>query len=228
MNITSYSDHLTPISIASSGHLSYIIDWSDSSHVSFSYSVDGPTTKTKTWALAMPFNSTHHYAFVRDGTNLDLYFDGIKQGVMYNIGTDSLFFGWNNPLTLLGAGYNGQTDNYSMDEIRISDIARWHSNFVVPTSEYSQVIPTIIANNTVGIVSYPVQFTSLISGGSISSYNWSFGDGTFSTIQNPIHIYSTYGSFQTVLTVYDSDAAYNSNIINITAYETPMLIFKQI
>jgi len=41
--------------------------------------------------------------------------------------------------------------------------------------------------------------------GSIISWNWSFGDGTLSTLQNPTHLYSQAGTYAVTLGVTDSN-----------------------
>ena len=46
----------------------------------------------------------------------------------------------------------------------------------------------------------------------IRSWQWDFGDGTFDTIQNPIHLYPDTGSYQVVLHVIDSNGCANENI----------------
>ncbi|MCX6198611.1 MAG: PKD domain-containing protein [Bacteroidetes bacterium] len=44
----------------------------------------------------------------------------------------------------------------------------------------------------------------------ITSYFWSFGDGTFSSSQNPIHIYNSPGQFTPVLIVQNADGCVDS------------------
>jgi PKD repeat protein/predicted secreted protein len=48
--------------------------------------------------------------------------------------------------------------------------------------------------------------TSSCSQGSITGWNWKFGDSTTSTLKNPNHTYSTAGSYSVTLTVTDSSA----------------------
>ncbi len=43
--------------------------------------------------------------------------------------------------------------------------------------------------------------SSTINGGSISSWNWNFGDGTISSLQNPSHLYLSAGTYNVSLTV---------------------------
>ncbi len=49
------------------------------------------------------------------------------------------------------------------------------------------------------------------STGNYTNYNWSFGDGTSSTIANPIHTYSSQGTFLTCLTVYNNTTGCQSS-----------------
>jgi len=60
------------------------------------------------------------------------------------------------------------------------------------------------ASPTNGPVPLAVQFSgpSADSGGSsITQWNWNFGDGVTSTLQNPAHVYTTVGNFTPALTV---------------------------
>ncbi len=44
------------------------------------------------------------------------------------------------------------------------------------------------------------------SSGNINSWYWSFGDSTYSTLQNPVHTYSTSGTYYVCLTASDIDS----------------------
>ena len=46
-------------------------------------------------------------------------------------------------------------------------------------------------------------FTNTTSGGGSYAYSWSFGDGTYSSLENPSHFYSSQGTYYVCLTVYD-------------------------
>lgn len=54
------------------------------------------------------------------------------------------------------------------------------------------------------------------SDGSIVSWNWTFGDGTSSTSQNPTHSYSAAGTYSVSLTVADDDGATDSYSASVT------------
>lgn len=66
--------------------------------------------------------------------------------------------------------------------------------------------PNFSADVTEGIQPLVVQFTdaSQPGSGSISSWNWNFGDETSSNIQNPTHTYNTPGMYSVSLTVTNS------------------------
>lgn len=45
------------------------------------------------------------------------------------------------------------------------------------------------------------------------SWDWDFGDGAYSTIQNPLHVYTTPGYFDITLTVHDANGCSHSKVI---------------
>ncbi len=55
---------------------------------------------------------------------------------------------------------------------------------------------------------------------SIVWWNWSFGDGTYSTLQAPSHVYSDNGTYTVQLTVRDDDNSTASKMVNITVHDT--------
>ncbi len=66
---------------------------------------------------------------------------------------------------------------------------------------------------------------SVYSMGTITSWQWDFGDGTTSTVQNPSHIYSFSGSYTVNLTVTTPSGSFGntSNIVVISS--TPLVQF---
>lgn len=54
------------------------------------------------------------------------------------------------------------------------------------------------------------------SDGSIVSWDWDFGDGNTSVVQNPVYLYSAAGSYTVVLTVSDDQGATSSNSQTVT------------
>jgi len=51
------------------------------------------------------------------------------------------------------------------------------------------------------------------------SWEWDFGDGTSSTLQNPTHVYNAFGSYQVTLTVKNANGCENSVMINTIEVE---------
>jgi len=88
--------------------------------------------------------------------------------------------------------------------------------------------PNFSADTSSALTGTPIQFTSDILGGVAPfSYSWDFGDGTTSTDTNPVHTYSSAGSFSVTLTVTDSKGTSKAktitNALNITqAVDVPL------
>jgi gliding motility-associated-like protein len=80
-----------------------------------------------------------------------------------------------------------------------------------PTANFSAATVT-------GCYPLPVQFADLSTAGSgtITSWEWDFGDGNLSNLQNPIHTYTSAGNFNVTLRVKNNFGC--SKIISKTAY----------
>jgi PKD repeat protein len=61
--------------------------------------------------------------------------------------------------------------------------------------------------------------TSTDSDGSVVGWDWDFGDGMSSTLQNPVHIYASSGSYTVGLTVTDNDSETDSTSQSVTVTE---------
>jgi uncharacterized delta-60 repeat protein len=79
--------------------------------------------------------------------------------------------------------------------------------FVAPVASF-------IANVTIGHFPLAVNFTDL-STNAPNSWNWTFGDGSFSTLQDPVHVYASAGIFTVSL---NATNAAGSNISVCTNY----------
>jgi PKD repeat protein/C1A family cysteine protease len=81
-------------------------------------------------------------------------------------------------------------------------------------------------NQTAGPVPLDVQFTDKTTG-SPTSWNWDFGDGTTSTLQNPEHIYSTAGIYTPTLTASNAvGSSTKASTVPITAMSMPDAHFR--
>jgi PKD repeat protein len=87
--------------------------------------------------------------------------------------------------------------------------------FASPTVAFS-------TGTTSGCYPLSVPFTdqSTAGSGNIVSWQWDFGDGNISTLQNPTHIYQSAGAFNVILTVKNSNGCVKTitkqNLVNIT------------
>ncbi|HXC35728.1 MAG TPA: PKD domain-containing protein, partial [Candidatus Acidoferrales bacterium] len=78
-------------------------------------------------------------------------------------------------------------------------------------------VPNLDVTNspTSGLVPLAVNFTSPSTdsqGNTVTNWNWNFGDGNFSTAQNPTHTYSSIGTYTPTLTAYST---YGTTPLNI-------------
>lgn len=73
-----------------------------------------------------------------------------------------------------------------------------------------------------------IQFTntSVINSGTITSYNWNFGDGNFSTINNPQHTYLNYGVYLVSLSLTHSSGCTSIVTDSVTVLAPPTADFS--
>jgi PKD repeat protein len=78
-------------------------------------------------------------------------------------------------------------------------------------------VANFTANETFGFIPLDIRFTDLSTGAQPLVYQWDFGDGSpNATIQNPVHTYTTIGTYNVTLTV--------SNSAGTNSYEQPWYI----
>ncbi len=68
------------------------------------------------------------------------------------------------------------------------------------------------AATTTGCFPLPVQFTdqSTVGSDSITTWQWDFGDGYSSALQNPLHIYNSSGNYNVTLRVINNEGCLNT------------------
>ncbi|MFA5267437.1 MAG: PKD domain-containing protein, partial [Methanoregula sp.] len=104
-------------------------------------------------------------------------------------------YGGNYTITLRATNALGNTSVTALNYIKASG-----SGPVVP------VAADFTANATSGPVPLAVAFTD-ISTGSPTSWNWSFGDGTFAEVQNPVHTYAAAGNYSVSLAASNAESS---------------------
>jgi len=76
--------------------------------------------------------------------------------------------------------------------------------FTVIVHSYGTMNPNFNANITTACTNAAINFTSTSS--HVTSYDWDFGDGSTSAVQNPSHAYANPGFYDVKLKVYDASS----------------------
>ena len=68
-----------------------------------------------------------------------------------------------------------------------------------------------------------VQFTdqTIINAGTIESFEWMFGDGEGSLVQNPAHIYNSSGTYDVELIVHSNLGCNDTTVLQVQIFENP-------
>ena len=89
----------------------------------------------------------------------------------------------------------GQTYTILVDRYTATSSAGFTLNFAGTTATFASPNPTF--TNTTVCVGTATQFTNTTNGN--FTYNWNFGDGSTSNLENPSHTYATAGSYTATL-----------------------------
>ncbi|MFZ7115670.1 MAG: PKD domain-containing protein [Bacteroidota bacterium] len=184
-------------------------------------------TATFCWTPTSAQISTNPYCFtvtVRDdncpfvGSQIYAFCITVT-GIITNAGPD-LNVGCNatTPITATASGGSGIYSYQWNTGATTQSITGGAGNYIVTASDGSCTdtdtatvqpapgSPLAAFSNNANCTSLTVQFTdqSSITGGTITNYNWNFGDGFTSTLQNPSHTFSAQGNYQVQLIVTSS------------------------
>lgn len=104
------------------------------------------------------------------------------------------------------------------------------SSFSLGVPFYPRPNTDFMLNNICANSSISFTNTSSISPGSITNYNWNFGDvasgaNNSSTVLNPVHFYSTAGNYTISLTATSNNSCTSTNTHSITVYSLPAVSF---
>jgi PKD repeat protein len=116
----------------------------------------------------------------------------------------------NNPVGLLFAGSSTHTIanpiGMVLDAFSVS-IDGSSSGNIPPTAAFSYTTTALTATFT---------DDSYDDDGTLVSWDWDFGDGNTSTVQNPVHSYKEYGTYAVLQTVTDDSGATDTTLQNVT------------
>jgi gliding motility-associated-like protein len=135
-------------------------------------------------------------------------------------GSGGLFYQWkpgaglNNPNIANPVATPGTTTTYTL---LVSDSCYTDSTQITITVNPA---PVTSFTSTQDCVNDTIEFTdqSTTTGGTITQWSWDFGDGSFSSAQNPIHIFGQNGSYTVTLTTTNSFDCSTSFSKTITPY----------
>lgn len=147
----------------------------------------------------------------------------------------SICFGDNTTLSCTGgATYDWTPGNLSGSSVSISPSVTTTYTVLVTTAAGCQATDQItVAVNPIPVAAFAnsgnvcqyntINFNdqSSVTAGSISTWNWNFGDGATSGDANPGNFYSTFGNFNVVLTVTTDQGCTDQAVIPVTVYEKP-------
>lgn len=107
--------------------------------------------------------------------------------------------------------------------VRLDATNNLGSCWYTSTISVSPLVASFTSNQTTGPVPLIVQFTDK-STDQPTSWNWTFGDGTSSNLQNPVHTYMKNGTYTINLSAFNGyDEPISSPAIQIIAY-TPFSV----
>lgn len=88
-----------------------------------------------------------------------------------------------------------------------------------------QLIANFTETNPV-IVNMPASFTdnSVAHGGTINSWYWDFGDGSFASTQHPVHTYAAPGVYQVCLGITTDDGCQGRECIDVTVIPAELVL----
>jgi len=126
-----------------------------------------------------------------------------------------------NAPTVAGTYYyrfvTGQVSTISSSECVVASNQITITAYATPTAAFS------VADTTCLGVASTFKDQSVANNGTIGAWQWDFGDGATSTLQNPSHIYNAAGNYTTKLTVTNSNGCISttvSKLIHIGALPT--------
>ena len=95
-------------------------------------------------------------------------------------------------------------------------------NYITVLAPLKAPVAAFTASPTSGYASLKVAFTDK-STGTPTSWNWNFGDGTSSTVRNPVHTYSKTGKYTVTLTVKNSKGSNKITKYNYITVDSAMV-----
>ncbi len=161
----------------------------------------GPTLYWANW-----LNGIRRYQI--SGTDLDT----LNAGELFTadiVGTDMVFGPDGNLYTCHSNGDESLGGFYTLWQITFSGVDPPVASFTTTPSPAIGPAPLVVDFND----------TSTAPGSMVDHWQWSFGDGESSTLQDPNHIYADYGSFEARLTVFNTEGLFDVATTNVDVFK---------
>jgi len=155
---------------------------------------------------------------VNNPTNVNLC-DG--QSTVLDAGNPGSTYVWSNGST----SQTIQVNTGGSYTVTVTDPTGCSSSFV--SNVMVNPLPQLsfaVANACLGTAS-SINNTSTIPSGSIMTWNWNFGDATFSSLQNPAHVYANAGNFNITLTAQSAMGCVSTLTQPVSVYQLPEALF---
>ena len=124
----------------------------------------------------------------------------------------------------------GATYHFAVTAYNGSHAESGFSNDVAATVPYSTPVAQFTASATSGAAPLALNFLNA-STGTITSYAWTFGDGTTSTVASPSHVYFAAGVYTVSLTVTGpggSNTQTRSNYVTVSAVQPDTALYRKL
>ncbi|MCR5890373.1 PKD domain-containing protein [Hymenobacter sp. J193] len=101
------------------------------------------------------------------------------------------------------------------------------NNDTLRIDRYKKPSPSVNFTYVTDCANQPVKFSgsASISTGSISRYEWLFGDGDSASVKSPIHAYAKSGTYTVTMRAYSKEGCYSAISKAVTVIETPQAAF---
>ena len=131
-----------------------------------------------------------------------------------------------------GNNYNAQDTSFTFANagtfpVTLTATSSLGCSFVITKNVAVNPVPVVNFGNTSSCYKDFISFTdsTTISSGSISTWDWSFGNGNTSNLQNPQNLYPSSGTYNVSLTVVSNNGCSNISTHQVDVYAIPVANF---
>ncbi len=128
--------------------------------------------------------------------------------------------------TSLNPSYHFTTPGTYTTQLLVVSTSNCSATFSMPVNVYPNPVVQFAAN--AACQGTATSFTSQcsVSNGQITGYNWNFGDASTGNLAQPQHLYSTYGTYNVVLTATSNHQCSNTLQQSVVVHPKPVISFS--